>query len=270
MLNRFVQLAEDAQLGELGDAGQEDKLEMGVEHLERTVEILHRAAQQAEVFLLVHHVEQGRVVLVDDDDHLLARLLVRPHHQVLQAYVGVLLLALVPEHLLLVVEHVGEITPEHGVVHVLCAAHVEVEHGMPHPLLLVFAHGKPLEQVLAPLVVRMDHRGKQRLAEPSRTVQEHILIAIADKVDKILCLVDIKIITLPYLLKRLYSYGVFPYCCHSILVFLSCLSSRARKSHPPCKFSDYWCHRQVLFPISNGRFCPSVCYIRRPLTPVGL
>ena len=62
----IVQLAKDAQLGELGDARQEHEAQVGVAGFERTIEIPHDVAQDGQVFFLMHHVEQGGVVFVDE------------------------------------------------------------------------------------------------------------------------------------------------------------------------------------------------------------
>ena len=86
---KVVKLAEYAYLREFRDAGDERKLKVWVEHLQRTVEVLHYSAQRAKVLLFVNHIKQGRIVLVDDDDNLLARLLKRRLHKTCKAHVGV-------------------------------------------------------------------------------------------------------------------------------------------------------------------------------------
>ncbi len=71
----IVQFAEDAELREFGDAGDENELQIRVELLERTVEVLHNEAKLRKVFLLVNHIEQRGIVFVYDDNHFFAGLL---------------------------------------------------------------------------------------------------------------------------------------------------------------------------------------------------
>ena len=70
-----VQLAEDTQLRELGDACQEDESQPGVAGLERAVEIAHDLAQHRQVALLVHYVQQRGVVFVNEHHYLPAGLM---------------------------------------------------------------------------------------------------------------------------------------------------------------------------------------------------
>ena len=70
-----VQLAEDAQLRELGYACKEDEPQPGVAGLERAVEVAHDLAQHRQVALLVHYVQQRGVVLVDEYHYLPSGLL---------------------------------------------------------------------------------------------------------------------------------------------------------------------------------------------------
>ena len=74
-IRKVVQFAKDAELGEFGDARKEDKLEIGVGGLQRRVEITHHIAQHRQRLLLVHHVEQWGIILVDKYDHLFAGLM---------------------------------------------------------------------------------------------------------------------------------------------------------------------------------------------------
>jgi len=101
-VEQVVQLTEDAQLSELGDAGQEDELKVRVERLYRRVEVLHRAAQCGKVLLLVYHVEQGGVVFVYDEGHFLSRLLVDRLHDVGKPYVWLFIFVLFRAKLFLV------------------------------------------------------------------------------------------------------------------------------------------------------------------------
>ena len=162
----------------------------------------------------MHHVEQRRVVLVDDERHLLVGLLVGTHDDAFEALVRVHL-ALVPSVFVLVRDELHvEIMLQPLLVEVLGTAHVEVQHWMARPVALLLAYGETLKEVLASLVVGMNHRGEQRLAEPPRTAQKHILITLIYEVGKILRLVDIQIVAFSYLLECLYSYRIFSRHCH--------------------------------------------------------
>ena len=73
---QIVQFAEDAELREFGDAGNENKLQVRVELLERTIEVLHDEAKLGEVVLLVNHIEQRGVIFVYDNNCFLPCLLI--------------------------------------------------------------------------------------------------------------------------------------------------------------------------------------------------
>lgn len=65
-----VQLAEDAQLRELGNARQEHEAQVRVAGFKGTIEITHNIAEDGQVLFFMHHVEQGRIVFVDEHHHL--------------------------------------------------------------------------------------------------------------------------------------------------------------------------------------------------------
>ena len=71
-----VQLAEDAQLRELGNARQEHEAQVRVAGFKGTIEITHNIAEDGQVLFFMHHVEQGRIVFVDEHHHLAACLFV--------------------------------------------------------------------------------------------------------------------------------------------------------------------------------------------------
>ena len=84
-----VQLAEDAELRELRDACQEHKSEQWLAIFQRTVEIAHRIAQNIEFFLLMRHIEQWCIILIDEHHSLLASLYSDSFYQVEQTNVWV-------------------------------------------------------------------------------------------------------------------------------------------------------------------------------------
>ena len=83
----IIQLAEDTQLGEFRDAGQEDETQVGVACLQWAVEVAHHVAQHGQILLLMHHIQQRSVVLIDQDNHLLPGLLEGTFDKALQAVV---------------------------------------------------------------------------------------------------------------------------------------------------------------------------------------
>ena len=72
----IVEFAEDAELGEFRDTRDEGELQVWVELFQRTIEILHDAAERLKVFLFMYHIQQWGIVFVDDDNSLFARLLI--------------------------------------------------------------------------------------------------------------------------------------------------------------------------------------------------
>ena len=62
---QVVKLAEYAELRELGDAGEENKLEIWIAVFQRRVEISHHIAQYWQCPILMHYIKQRSVILVD-------------------------------------------------------------------------------------------------------------------------------------------------------------------------------------------------------------
>ena len=75
------QLAEDAELGEFGNAGQEHKAKIRVARLQRAVKIAHHVTENGKIRFLMHHIQQRRVILVNKDYHLSAGLFVGTHDE---------------------------------------------------------------------------------------------------------------------------------------------------------------------------------------------
>ena len=85
---QIVQSGEDAELAELGDARDEHELLIGVAHLHHLVELLHDAAHLLQLVRFVEIIQQGRIVLVEDDDGLQAGLPVGTLYQPLESLAG--------------------------------------------------------------------------------------------------------------------------------------------------------------------------------------
>lgn len=73
---QVVELAENTELRELGDAGEEHEPQPCVACFEWRIELAHHLAECLELVGVVHHVEQRCVVFVDEHDDLLAGLVV--------------------------------------------------------------------------------------------------------------------------------------------------------------------------------------------------
>ena len=226
-----VELAEDAELRELGNAGDESELQIWVEHFQRTIEVLHDATERLQILLLVHHVQQRGIIFIDDDYRLLARLLVSFLHQIFQTEIGIHLMRLIPPDGFLLFKHISQISFQLLHVHVLGTAQVEVEYRVLHPILLVISNGQSFEKLLSSLEISLKGRGKKRLAESSWTTQEDIRHLLFSEIHDVLGLVYIEITFLADLFKSLYPYGIFIYYfCHNPTCFTFCAAKLQRKS----------------------------------------
>ena len=172
---QVVQLAEYAELGELRDAGEEDEVEVRVGVLQRRIEVAHHVAELGQVLILVHHVEQRRVVFVDEHDHFLARLFVNAFDEVGQADVGVGMVGKEAEAPLVLAQDVAQVVLELFFFHVLGRCHAEMQYGVFRPFLFLLFYIKSFEEFLPALEIALEHGHQQRLAEPARAAQEDVL-----------------------------------------------------------------------------------------------
>ena len=142
-----VDLREDAELRELGDARDKDEAEVLIQLLQRRIKRLQQGAHRLEPFAVVEHGEQRRIVLVDEDDDLQFRLPGDVLHQFAEPYrevVGGFLATIRPLKILQLRVEV-ELTFLDSTF--LDVAEVEVEHGIVVPLLLQTVYGEPFEQL---------------------------------------------------------------------------------------------------------------------------
>ena len=130
----IVQFTEDAQLRELGDARQEYEAKVGVAGFERTIEITHDVAEDGQVFFFMHHVEQGRVVFVDEHHHLAARLFAGPADKVCKTCVRIGDVRFDAEIPFQCLQLPQQVAFQSFLVQMLAHAHVEVQHGIFRPL----------------------------------------------------------------------------------------------------------------------------------------
>ena len=118
---------------------------------------------------LVKVIQQGRIVLVEDDDGLQAYFFVQALDDFLEPcsrrafcfHHAVLFLVVVQ----LAVQFLNDLS---DFVFVLARAHVEMQDRILFPVLFQLGDGKTLEQVLPSLEVIRQGAAKQALAEPSR------------------------------------------------------------------------------------------------------
>ena len=170
----IVQLTKDTELRELGDARQEDEAQVGIAGLQWRVEVAHRVAQALQFPLLVHHVEQRCVILIDQDHHLLAGLPIGTLDQAPQALIRIDIIRrpfaidrLVGGQL------AAQLQVQVLLLHVLGGTHVEPQHRVLRPLLLQLLDGQSLEQLPPPFEVGSQGGEQQRLAKPTGTAQEN-------------------------------------------------------------------------------------------------
>ena len=179
-------------------------LEDGVETLQ------HVAVAVFQLGIHIQHVEYRLVILVNEHHAAAARLLVdgSQHFRKAVAAAQLLLAAgqavfLLPLrhqeiNLLLQLARVGKVG----------AVEVHMKHGVSLPLRLQPLDGQPLEQLLAPLEVVLQGRHQQALAEAARAAQEVNLAFVRQFVNQ-LCLVHVDVSVFDYLVKALYSDGIF-------------------------------------------------------------
>ena len=133
----------------------------------------------------MHHVQQGSVVLIDQDNHLLTGLGVGTFNETFQTLVRINSALITSVYLLVTIQFPLQLTQKPILVHMLRRAHVEMKHRIPCPLLLQALDGQVLEQFLSPLKITMERRSKQRLPETAGTAQEYITrCAVCHSVDQ--------------------------------------------------------------------------------------
>ena len=171
----IVQLAEDAQLRELRDTCQEYETQIRIAGFQRTIEVTHHVAKPRQLLLLMHHVQQGSVVLVDQDNHLLTGLGVGTFDETFQTLVRINSALITSVYLLVTIQFPLQLTQKPILVHMLRRAHVEMKHRIACPLLLQTLDSQTLKQILSPLEITMERRSKQRLSETTGTAQEYVI-----------------------------------------------------------------------------------------------
>ena len=209
-LLQVVELAEHRELGELRDAGEEYEaqiLRLCLQWREETADAVADVLLQVRV---VDAVEHRRVILVDEDDHLLAGLVMGGFNQARQSGIivcGILVFAKPILTLLLFQNGINRAMYQLLLI-VLAVREVEAYDGILPPFLLLIIYIQPFKQLLASLEVAAQRVDKQRLAETSRTAEEEVDGICRHHLPYILRLVDIHCLLLAYPVELLYTHGV--------------------------------------------------------------
>ena len=215
---QIVEHGEEGDLRKLGDARDKDKLLVFVVRLQDGEDL----SVDAGAGLVVGRppgVLQRRVVLVDEDGHLLPRLPMCRLDNGVEA-VGKLVCGLGRNaiFLLQVVESIVQVRPQ-GVRRCSRAAHVEPYDGPLHPFPLQLHDPQSLEELPLAQEIGFERIDEHRLAKAARAAQVVVLPSPVGKLPDDVCLVNIKVSILPDFLKRLNAYGQSPVSClcHSSL-----------------------------------------------------
>ena len=209
---QIIEYGEEGDLRKLGDARDEDKLLVFVVCLQDGEDL----SVDAGAGLVVGRppgVLQRRVVLVDEDGHLLARLVVSTLNDILESYGKRTLLAHDnPVFRLQVMESVVQIA-SHTFGFCSGLAHVEPYDGPLHPFPLQLHDPQSLEELPLAQEIGFERIDEHRLAKAARAAQVVVLLSSVGKLPDDVCLVNIKVSTLSDFLKRLNAYGQSPVSC---------------------------------------------------------
>ena len=181
---QIVQVAEHADLSELGNPGEQGELDAAVHGLQHPVEGFQRVAEFALQVVVADGLQQGLVVLVDEDGHALAGLFAGT-----TKYAGkTQCKGAFRRRRSVQVFPLGYIVIQNLVQTVRCIVlpdvQVQMQHGAFHPVLLQPFHRQSLKEFPLALEVGFQCREKQALAEAARAAQEVITTAAHQLVDK--------------------------------------------------------------------------------------
>ena len=71
----IIQFTKDAQLGKLGDAGEEHKTQIRIASFQRTIEIAHHIPKHRQILFFMDNIEKRGVVFINEDNNLTAGLM---------------------------------------------------------------------------------------------------------------------------------------------------------------------------------------------------
>ena len=202
---------------ELVDSGEENEPQIRVEALDRTVEIPHYLPECRQLGLVVHHIQQRRVIFVNDDDGFLAGLLESGFYQEFQSrvYIDVIHIWKLSINGLIFFQFISEDAYQLLLIQMFSRGHIEMKNRMFTPFFFHFAGLEPFEKFLSTFEIAMESRRQQRLAEPARPAQENVFVLIRNVID-IARLVNIYILAGYNFRKCLYPNRESPNrCLHS-------------------------------------------------------
>ena len=186
-----VEFGEDAQLGELRDAGEEYETEIGCRVFQGTAEIAHDLTELREDGLFMHDIEQRGVIFVDEYDDLTSGLFIGGADETGKAVVradcgmGDAIGAFV------LLEQFVKIMLEAFFVHVFATAHAEMEYGMGSPVFFQSFDGESFEKLAASFKIAFEGGHEQRFAETAGTTEKDVLAVIVGQAEHESSLVDI-------------------------------------------------------------------------------
>ncbi|CUQ30507.1 Uncharacterised protein [Segatella copri] len=73
---------------ELGNTSNKDKTQPRVQVFNRTIEVLHDQTEFYQIFLLMHDIQQWSIILINENDYLLPRLLISTFYQTFQTLIS--------------------------------------------------------------------------------------------------------------------------------------------------------------------------------------
>ena len=226
----IIQFAKDTELRKFGNTGEEDETQVRVAGFERTIEVTHDVAENREVLFFMYHVEQWRIVFVDEHHRLAARLLVNVTDKFCQPYIGIGRVRMYAVIFFYLFQLGQQVTFQLFLFHVLAQAHVEMQHRIFRPFRFQTFHGQTFEQVPPSFEIGFQSACQQRLAETSGTAQEHVFRRGVCHVVHMLCFVDIQIILVYYFRECLYPDGIkFGGLCHTPFLHVMMCNSKDTK-----------------------------------------
>ena len=200
-----VQFAEDAELREFCNTRHEHEAQHRLTLLQRTVEVAHKIPQTFELLVLMNHIKQRSVILVDKHNHLLARLIIDGRYEICKAHIGIHSVTLYAEPTLVFFKNIVKVSVQLVFFLMLATRKVEMKHGIFRPLLFQPIHCQSLEEFLATFKIALQCRDKKRFAESARTAKEEEFAVRIRHTINIDSLVYIKIVISADLRESLYA-----------------------------------------------------------------
>ncbi|SCH53796.1 Uncharacterised protein [uncultured Bacteroides sp.] len=206
-VHQVVQIAEHADLSELGHSRQQGEADAAVHGLQRPVERLQGAAVLVLQGFVADGLQHGLVVFIDENHHPAACLLAcTANHSLKTGRYGILVrvitifsLPLFQGQFQLVFQTCFRI--------ILFCVQIHVQHRIHRPVPLQFFQRQSFEKFFLPLRVGFESRQQQTLAETSRTTQEIVTSCVKQLINQG-SFIDIFITAQNHFLKVLHSYRI--------------------------------------------------------------